>query len=278
MWNGITRREWNFYVYSIAGNVTDSRWTWNNSLSTILYLISIYSTLETKRSWLNKFFLYLIFFNPSISNLISSKLIRNYSRLVEKTWFSKESRFDTINKFSCIFISGKEKQEKNYCKKERSFRHLFITFKQLNCFEHTFEIGRNRFLQTGGWRFPPRFNRMCSNKINGICRACKFYGRTGGIERWRGKWCLYKRRRKTVNRQVASGKVDRVKRRLIVAFARFWLSALQWALPITIDATTKTGLSSPRRWTLREKRIDAFTTCRIENIFHVEIILLFVRM
>lgn len=123
-----------------------------------------------------------------------------------------------------------------------------------------------------GWRrVCTRFHRMCSNKINGICRACKFYGRTGPHwTKWRGNGVCIKEGGRPWTGKWASGKVDRVKRRLIVAFARFWLSALQWPLPITIDATTKTGLSSSRRCTLYVKR-ESMLTRRIEiyiYIFH----------
>lgn len=47
-------------------------------------------------------------------------------------------------------------------------------------------ISSVKYVQTRGWRVCTRFHRMCSNKINAICWACKFYGRTGRIERWRG--------------------------------------------------------------------------------------------
>ena len=63
---------------------------------------------------------------------------------------------------------------------------------------------------------------MCSNKINAICSTYRFYERTAGIELGSdaaplggGEVVRIKEGRKAVNRQVASGKVDRVKGALL---------------------------------------------------------------
>ena len=62
---------------------------------------------------------------------------------------------------------------------------------------------------------------VCSNKINAICSTYRFYERTAGIELGRrgaiggGEVVRIKEGRKAVNRQVASGKVDRVKGALL---------------------------------------------------------------
>lgn len=120
-----------------------------------------------------------------------------------------------------------------------------------------------KYLQTRGWRVCTRFHRMCSNKINAICWACKFYGRTGRIERWGNGVCIKEGGRPWTGKW-RPVKWTAWKGALLSRLLAFGFLLFNEQLPITIDATTKTGLSSSRRWTLREKRIDAFTTSRIE--------------